>query len=299
MRVVQIDELPLESRANLGRGGTGHQARVIFTSEILGRDPTLPDNFYFGISYSSEGQFSSPRHRHTFDQFRYMLDGFGDYPEGKMTGGVLGYFPQGAYYGPQETLYGTLFICQFGGPSGQGYIDRAQMRAAVQELRARNTGTFDGGTYYRSPGLEGEETQDAHEAISEFIRQGPTQYPAPQYATPLLIDSNVYPWVPLDDCPGVAEKALGTFTSCKYRSARFQLQPGARFAADGRGIYVVLSGSGSLDGEDYRKFTALYLEDGEQAMFAADETTDILLLGLPTLRMIEASAPPQLTQAAA
>ena len=288
MRVVQIDELEFKSRANQGRGGKGHSGATVFDSTSLGRDPDRADNFYFGLSISEEGQFSTPRHKHIFSQFRYMVEGYGDYPEGEMTDGVLAYFPQGAYYGPQDTLYGTIFVMQFGDSSGHGYIDRPKMIAASKEMRQRNTGAFDGtGKYQRPVDLSAGEDQDAHEAISEYVLGHKLEYPAPQYTSSILMDSNAVPWTPLPGAAGVEEKALGTFTNCQYKAARYKLDPGATFVANGRGVYVVLSGGGAIEGEKYRKFTAMYLEVGEQGSFAATETSDILYLGLPDMALMQ------------
>ncbi len=292
MKIVQVDELSFQSRADLGRGGSGHKARTVLNSDVLGRDPDRADNFYFGLSSSAEGEFSSPRHRHVFDQFRYMIDGEGDYPEGLMTAGVLGYFPQGAYYGPQERLYGTLFILQFGGPSGHGYLDRKQIQAASAEMKAAKAGYFEGGTYYRERGAGGFAAQDAHEAIYEHVRKRPVEYPAPQYISPVLIDTNAFPWMPVEGAPGLYEKALGTFTSCRYGVARYKLEPGAELAAAGRGVYVVLSGSGTVEGEAARQYTTLYLEDGERGRFTADLEMDVLVLGLPSLSLMQAQRKP-------
>ena len=128
MKIVHADEKPLAGSPNV-RGGSGHSSRLLFDSDVLGRDPSRADNFFIHISYVGEGEFNSPRHRHNFEQYRYMISGEADYPEGRMTDGVLGYFPEGAHYGPQEKIVGTVVVAQFGGPSGQGFVDRKQMKA--------------------------------------------------------------------------------------------------------------------------------------------------------------------------
>ena len=290
MKIVHADEVPVTGSPKV-RGGSGHSSQILFDSDLLGRDPSRPDNFFMQISHVGEGQFKSPRHRHNFEQFRYMIAGEADYPEGVMRDGTLGYFPEGAKYGPQEKLVGTVVILQFGGPSGSGFVDRKLMKAAFEEMKARNTGVYEDGTYYRNPGVEGPAEQDGNEAMIEWVRKRPMTYPEPQYATPILIHSEAFPWNPLPGCPGVAEKALGTFSSGKMRTARFRLDPGASLEASGRGAWLVLDGTGKAADGPYRKLSALYLEEGEAAIFTAETPSDILLLGLPAMSLISLVPP--------
>jgi hypothetical protein len=289
MHIVHVDQVP-ETGSPKVRGGSGHTSQVMFDSDVLGRDPERADNFFMQVSHLEPGQFHSPRHRHNFEQIRFMIEGEGDYPEGKMTGGTLGYFPEGAFYGPQQNMFGSIVILQFGGPSGSGFVDRKQMKRAFEEMKQLNTGYFEDGTYFRNPGVEGEGQQDGNEAMIEHVRKRRMVYPQAQYATPILIDTNAFPWNPTD-LPGVAEKALGSFSSARIPMARYKLDPGAVFTARGRGAFLVLSGSGTLEGGPFRKMTVLYLEVGEEAAFAAGEESDILQLGLPDIALIAKNPP--------
>jgi hypothetical protein len=111
-------------------------------------------------------------------------------------------------------------------------------------------------------------------------------YPKPQYADPILMDAENYRWLPVEGASGVEEKALGTFTDCKIRSAVYKLSPGAKLTGTGRGIYFVLSGRGTVESQPMRRYTSVYLKRGETATFAADETAVILLLGLPDVALM-------------
>lgn len=287
MKVVHIKDVELEG-AGSTRGGTGHHSRRILNSDVLNRDPHRLDNFYFGMSYVVQGEFHTPRHRHDFSQYRYMIEGEADYHVGELqTAGVLNYSPEGAYYGPQKDGAGIMVNCQFGDASGNGFIGRKELRAGFEALKKRNEGVFKDGTYTRNPGVEGPPVQDANEAVFEYIRGRPVAYPPTGYLHTMLINSNGIPWIPVDGAPGVEEKDLGTFGLCKYRSARYKLNPGAAFVAKGRGIYFILSGKGTVDGGPFEEHTTTYLEEDEQATFIAGEPTDILLFGLPTLSAIE------------
>jgi len=81
-------------------------------------------------------------------------------------------------------------------------------------------------------------------------------------------------------------KTLGTFTDCEIRCARYRIAAGSRFTGRGRGLFLALSGKGSVEGEPMRRFTAAYLADGEEATFQAEETAEIQLLGLPSEPLI-------------
>ncbi|HWE45842.1 MAG TPA: hypothetical protein VG407_07415 [Caulobacteraceae bacterium] len=288
MKIIHLDEIP-RTASPRARGGSGHSSQVMFDSDILGRDPDAPDNFFAQLSHVSEGEFHAPRHRHDFEQFRFMLHGEARFREGKMVDGVLGYFPEGAYYGPQDKTQGSVLIVQFGGASGNGFVDRKVMKVAMAEMKALNTGVFEDGVYRRNPGVEGKPVQDGNEAIFEYIRKRPVIYPKPQYLCPIMIDSNAIAALPAEGLPGVEERSLGTFSSTRIRAARYTLAPEASLPVSERGIYFVLAGAGQLDSEPYRLLTALYLEDGEQARFTATDESDILYLGLPRRSRISAA----------
>src|SRR5262249_28722537 len=67
------------------------------------------------------------------------------------------------------------------------------------------------------------------------------------------------------------------------RSGLFKLDPGASYAARGKGVYVVTRGAGTVGDEPLRPLTTLYLEPGETAMVMAREETELLHFGLPNL----------------
>lgn len=277
MKIVQGDEIAVSTDATNVRGGE-LKKRILLTGEV-----NTPGNFKMGL-FSQTGDFYSPRHRHNFDQFRFQLEGDCDFDhDGKMKPGVLGYFPEGAPYGPQTSNGPNLIaLVQFGGPSGSGYLSQEQVDAAYTEMK--KFGVFDQGVYRRNEGVPGKKNLDSFHAVWEFANQRPLVYPKPQYAKPVFMNQDAVRWLP--SAPGVEEKAMGTFTDCAIRCARYKLAAGSSFTGTGRGLYLVLSGKGSLEGRPMRRHTALYLKDGETASFRADETTEIQLLGLPNEALI-------------
>ena len=121
MEIVHANDLPLEEKQSSGRVGT-YRRRVVLRGE-----PGSAGNFSL-IIYYQNGSFHSPRHRHNFDQFRFQIEGEEDFDlNGKMTQGVLGYFPEGALYGPQSGPPHTVAVLQC-------EIGRASCRERVLNL---------------------------------------------------------------------------------------------------------------------------------------------------------------------
>jgi hypothetical protein len=282
MQIVQGDEQPVNESRTV-RGGELRK-RYLLTSE------DGPGNFLFVLAYQT-GDFYSPRHHHNFDQFRFQIDGECSFDKnGTMKPGTLGYFTEGSYYGPQTSNGpNTVAVVQFGGPSGNGYLTLNDLHVALEAMK--KTGRFDQGVYYRNEGVPGKKTMDSFQATWEFARERPMVYPKPQYADPIMMDTNNYRWMPLAGEPGVEEKSYGTFTDCKIRCASYKLDPGAALRATGRGIYYVQSGRGTIANEPFRPMTSVYLDDGEDAAFQALETSEILLLGLPEVARMRIPMP--------
>jgi hypothetical protein len=286
MKIVQGDECPTIYGRNTRDGQLNKQY-------VLLGDDTSPGNFVFGL-YHQSGPFYAPRHRHNFDQWRYQIEGDVGFDLHAMTPGMLGYFPEGSWYGPNKGSSApdepnTTALLQFGGPGGNGYPSQDQVYQAYEAMKA--FGHFDKGVYFRNEGVPGKKTQDSFQATWEFLNKRPMIYPQAQYGGQILMDTKNYRWIPLDGVPGVEEKAYGTFSDCKMRGASYKLDPGASFAATGRGIWLVLSGSGSLAGTPYRKFTSLYLDSNESATYRADETSELLLMGLPDVARMKTPLP--------
>ncbi len=290
MQVVHANSLPLEARSEGGREGTWERRRVM-------RGGGARDGFSLVIYYH-DGSFFSPRHHHNFDQFRYQLDGVADFDRnGKMKPGTLGYFPEGAYYGPTSGPAHTVAVLQFGGPSGQGYLSSDQRRVAMDTLRKQ--GRFESGVFKRYADVEGKRNQDSFEAIWEAANGRKLVYPTPQYDSAVMVATEAVSWRPLAGAPGLREKHLGIFTDCEIKAARYGLEVASSFTAKGRGIYMVISGTGRLEEEHFEPLTTVYLGDGETVQFRAETQTDILFMGMPAERLMAAPDTPAETPARA
>jgi hypothetical protein len=275
MRVIRDAELPMVERKETQREG-----RFIEKTFLQG-EPGRPDNFKFYM-VQQFGDFYSPRHKHNFEQVRLQLSGATSYDkDGTMTPGVLGYFPEGTPYGPTtiKTEESLIVILQAGGPSLSGYASAAEREMANRELR--KAGEFRNGAYIPNPGT-GRKNQDAFEAMWEFINQRTLEYPAPRFQRPVLMNTQAFPWRPLPNTRGVAEKQLGMFElgfGLKY----LQIDAAASATVNGRVICYVLAGSGTAGGAAYGKGDVIYADAGEAAAITASQATELFAMSMLVL----------------
>ena len=114
MKIEQGDELQWER-------GLEHRGGMFHFRNLMEGEPGTIDNFQLSMGRAS-GDFYSPRHHHNFEQIRFQLEGEADFArDGKMTQGMVGYFPEGAFYGPQTQAPGSApitIVLQMGGASG-------------------------------------------------------------------------------------------------------------------------------------------------------------------------------------
>jgi hypothetical protein len=280
MKVVQLETTP-EVRGLEHRGGTFH-ARTIVEGK-----PGTPGNFKFSLSRLGT-DYSGPRHRHNFDQYRYMIEGWSDYgQDGPLKAGMLGYYPEGVHYGPQvNTTPITNVVLQFGGASGSGYLLPREVKAGMEELKT--FGEFKDGVFHRRDGA-GKRNMDAYQAIWEHVHGREMVYPQGRYHKPIFMDSSHYDWAPVRGAKGVAEKLFGVWTERRIEAGLLRLEPGARHEVHGRGLFLVLSGAGTCEEHPLRKFTAVSLDQDERTMLQASETLELLHYGLPDLTGMTAS----------
>ena len=293
MKIIQGEEVAL-------RRGLEYRGGVFHSRLLLEGEAGTVGNFQLSIGVS-QGDFYSPRHRHNFEQIRVGLEGTLDFGrDGRLTPGVVGYFPEGVFYGPQtqnpdETA--AAAVLQFGGASGSGYLSNGEVRAGVQTLAA--FGEFKNGVFRRRLPFHGKKNADGYQAIWEHHHQRPLRYPPPRYPLPIFMDSSNYTWVPVEGAPGALEKLLGVFTERRTQARLIKLDAGAQYIARGRSVYLVLRGAGAIGAEPMRALTALDLDRGEAATIAAREESELMHFGLPDLAGLSLPQPAEVAAEAA
>jgi hypothetical protein len=282
MKIVHIEAVDWE---------TDHPTGSLAFKYLLTGDDASPDNFVLLLARQDK-HFATERHRHNFDQFRFPIHGDMNVGDGvRLREGQLGYFTEGAPYGPQddplesskpgERIHLTL---QFGGATGYGYLGPKRLRACRNELR--RDGEFVDVFYRRHDG----KTQSGLDAVWQYAFGTKLQYPKPRYPGPIIMDPNSFRWLPNADAPGVERKHLGTFTERGVWAEILRLRPGACLTpnrVDVRRLLFVLSGSGPIDGPEITHHSAIQLDRGEAGRIVCKAALELLVLGLPAVATVE------------
>jgi hypothetical protein len=184
-------------------------------------------------SLYADPYYHSPRHRHTFQQVRFLVGGKMKYGREIYEPGDCLYIPEGAYYGPikpvpideggSEQMH--FIDIQFEGPSGIPYPDPDDVVTAQRELA--KTGKFEEGVYTFPDGRN----RDAYEAILEKVTGEPVVYPQPRLTSYVVMRSNSYPWVAHRDAPGLSVKHLGYFFETGPNIKMISLKAGSAIPA--------------------------------------------------------------------
>ncbi|MYS21819.1 hypothetical protein GA0115240_135284 [Streptomyces sp. DvalAA-14] len=248
-----------------------------------------PDNFRLGYSYGGDdAQWTTPRHHHNFEQVRFVLDGeYSVASRRTLPAGWVGYFPESAYYGPQDinpTL--TMLILQFGGPSGQGYASIAQRKKGLEDLKARADGELKNGIFSWVDENGTHHNQDAFEAVWEQMNGRTIEYPPSRYADIILMNPDNFGWRDDPAAPGVAWKSLGVFSERLTKIAFARLEPGATLAfgqEPSNEIAFVVRGELDLNGDKHPALTAFgSSKEDEPVGLTATEATTVFYVKLPT-----------------
>ena len=275
MRAMKFEDSP-EGPGGL-RGGTLAN-RLLMT----GREGR-PENYTLGFT-NVVGGYNVPRHRHNFDQVRYITHGKTNFAEKMLYTGWVGYFPEGCYYGPQarpDSSGGLTF--QFGGPTGYGYLSRAQQKKARLELE-RN-GAFEKGYYTYLDDQGKRHNKDAFEAIYEHHVGEKVVYPPSRYSDIVIINPENFAWMPDSNESGVAYKWVGAFGERGTRLGFIRVAKGAAVSCgthDRAEVIAIVKGAVSAGGKEYSRHSAFGFDASEgPTSLTAVEATEFICLQLP------------------
>jgi len=274
-KILNLRDLEMIERVH-ARGG-----KFRYYPLLSGEDGNA-GNFFLQLSNTFD-DFDSPRHRHNFDQVRVQIEGDADFArDGKMTPGMVGYFPEGVYYGPQSIAGESLtLVLQFGGASRSGYLSEAEFQRGIAELK--KTGSFERGVYKTAKPDGGTRNQDAYEAVWEHLRGRELRYPPSRYDKPVFMNPAAAAWEHEGLPAGIARKHLGTFSEARTALTQFRLDPQARLEVPANTIVFVLSGQGIADaGGAWEARSSLY--SGRQpGAIVAQAPGEVLAIELPRL----------------
>lgn len=275
--------------------GVGRTGRII-TKELpvpIGI-PNL--DMDFELATFTTGYFT-PRHRHTFDQVRYILSGTFQSEVGDLKTDECGYYPEGVPYGPQKQDNDvTVLILQFPGPSNIPYIRHSELANARKRLIEQG-GTFETGVY-TIINSDGKKTnKDAHAACFEAVTGKKMEFPEGRFAQPIFMRPQAQNWVTDRHLQGVAHKCLGTFGEWRTGVSMTRLESGAHLparVAEDAEIIFVLDGSINYNGKSWvggrsrECGTHLYIPHGSAVnKVTTDAGATLFRINLPMMVEVE------------
>jgi hypothetical protein len=271
------------SAAEAGVVGSMREGVLELKILLTGQDGSK-NNYVIMKNRTGTGGWTTPRHRHNFDQLRFILKGTYPYAKGKvMPEGSVGYFPESVHYGPQDRPEGLEMVTfQFGGASGQGFLSVSDREAANDVLQKK--GQFKNGvfTYYDEHGKR--HNQDGSEACFEEATGQKLTFSKPRYNDLVLMDPDSYEWVP-SDIPGVSTKLLGAFTERKCQVSFTRIEAGATLpVGEQPSIELMFLSKGlvSVNGLEYEPHSAFEFSAKEGPInIRAVEESEFLSLILP------------------
>jgi mannose-6-phosphate isomerase-like protein (cupin superfamily) len=236
-------------------------------------------------SLYAEPYYHSPRHRHTFQQVRFVLAGKMKYGSETYGPGDCLYIPEGAYYGPIKPVESDEKLhfadIQFEGPSGIPYPDPDDVVNAQRRLA--ETGTFSEGVYTFASGRK----RDAYEAILEEITGQTITYPVPRLNSYVVMKTETMPWTKHGSYEGVELKHLAYFFEYGPNLKMVRLKEGIEIPAltpVGHRAVFLLEGEVSFNDELFQGLSYFILPSQEQhAPIRATKDAVMLIVGWSTL----------------
>lgn len=234
-------------------------------------------------SLYAEPYYHSPRHRHTFQQIRFVLSGEMKYGHERYGPGDCLYLPEGISYGPikpkQEKDSEQLHFVdmQFMGPSGIPYPDPDEVVRAQRALAQR--GVFEEGIYTGPDGRK----KDAYEVILEEITGQEITYPPSRLTDYVVMRSGAYPSLPHKSLAGVSQKHLGCFFECGPNIKLLSMKEGATIPAgrpEGHRALFLISGEVEFGGEVFDSLSYfVFPNDTDYAAIKAIKDVEFLAAG--------------------
>ena len=231
-------------------------------------------------SLYADQYYHSPRHRHTFQQVRYVYAGKMKYGKQVYEVGDTLYLPEGAYYGPVKPVEGAEQLhfvdIQLEGPSGIPYPEPDEVVDAQRALA--ETGKFEEGIYTFANGRK----RDAYEAILEQLTGQRIEYPPARLTDYVVMRSKAYPWLAHPSLAGVRQKHLGYFFENGPNLKLVSIDAGhalpAAKAAGHRAVFL-LKGALQFGQETFDELSFFMLPDAKPyAAFSARAPVEMLVI---------------------
>lgn len=202
-----------------------------------------------------------PRHRHNYDQIRFILDGEVTYGTKNYKPGTLAYFPESVHYGPKHAarVGARVLTFQSPGPSGIPLFTLEEDHKATQELRALGVQFIKGIAHFPDG-----KKQDGFEALWEHMAGHKIEYPPARYNEPIFLYTLNFNWQSAKR-PGVSVKHLAYLNECGPNISLLHLEPGASTERGALGCFHVrwvIEGEVEFEGQNCPASSFLYYPPG-------------------------------------
>lgn len=241
-----------------------HRAQARKTVYFSVEEPECGFRIICALTDSEPGAVTM-RHRHVFEQVRYICEGNVYFSNRRYGPGTLIYTGESVHYGPQSRREPTRILAfQFPGPSTLmprhlRQVPEEEFARGLRELRETGV-SFDGGIAHFPDGRK----QEPAEAIYEYLAGDALQYAPPRYTDPVYMQTHEFPWGPTTH-HGVHLKHLACFNEVGPNLAMLRLDPGATLPggqSDCMDLRVVLDGAVELGGQQCPAVSRLYFPPG-------------------------------------
>jgi hypothetical protein len=276
--------MQIAHRATAPRRGTSeHRPGGIGFIALLQGEPNAIDNFDFSISLTT-GDFFTPRHRHNFDQVRYILKGEFSFDRGRVQKTrQLSYFCEGTYYEQKGVGETETLLLQSAGASGSGYMSFDQLYGTARDLLRK--GRFEDGVFTWHDETGKKHNVDGYQAVWEEVNGRKLTYPRPRYDSPVILNPDNFEWIACPGSPGVSVRELGHFHERGLSVAQVRIAAGSTYAVVGRPSRTLLfveSGSGTANGERIIEHSAVRVDRNETVVIEGAEPMILVRLRLPS-----------------
>jgi hypothetical protein len=272
MQVIETDATQYELVTKANRPGRVHRKFVREGEALPGVGFTADLVRYEG----GNGTFTAPRHRHDFNQIRFVVSGRPDFGHGQAGhDGQAIFFPAGAHYGPETIEEAEVMLIQW----SRTWVTRAQHDATYAEMQ--KVGEFKDG-YYVTVDADGKEHRaDGRNAVWETFTGRKLTYPTPQYQQPIVMEPDGFEWRSHGD--GASVRTLGRFTEDDVYVATYRWTPGASLELTGERTQLLWVSSGQVTVGDatYAPRTVVFSDFGETIRVESPDGAEAICFGLP------------------
>ena len=274
MKVIPTEDIPWKTVVANARVGD-------VQNKYVGEGEILPGVGYAADCYNylgGESVFTAPRHHHYFEQIRISMTGVQDFGMGQFAEeGWIGYFPAGAFYGPEHIDGASIFQIQW----SDFWVSRADHDRAYAELSTR--GIFADGKYTWVDADGESHTKDSLNAIWEHTFHRESSFPEPRYPQPILMNPDAFEYVDRGD--GLATKVLGRFTERDLMIMKIRCTDRAKYVMPDHRTYCMFTNTGTIavDGQQYGRHTVVWSDYGEEVAVFGEPGAEALCIAFPPI----------------